>query len=513
MKDIFRKVMMSKPPRSTFNLSHDVKMSFNMGDLIPTCAIDVLPGDFFEIGVENMMRFAPLVSPVMHQVNITTHYFFVPNRILWSEWEDWIIGESNVLPPTFNMSGNEGITEGSLGDYMGLPTINRGYAINALPFAAYNKIWNEYYRDNNLQSEITDTVSPGNNATMTTAAQDTPQKRAWMHDYFTSALPNAQQGAEVEIPLVNQTVPVTLDPNNTTPWQVENAATGAGIGNVTLSTGADALLEGSGTDAQLDPQGSLVVDINSQATDITTLRTSFRLQEWLEKNMRGGRRYIEQIMTHFGQKSSDARLNRPEYIGGSKQRMVISEVLSTAQTVDQSSNDIPVGNLAGHGISVGGGNKWKYKAEEHGWIIGIVNVQPTTAYSQGVHRKFTRDDKLDYAWPTFANIGEQPILSQEVYGDQGVAGTGKEVFGYVPRYSEYKYENNRIAGQMRTDLEHWHLGRRFTTRPALNEAFIQADPSKRIFAVTDPDEDTIYAQIYNNIRVNRALPKYGIPSI
>jgi hypothetical protein len=237
----------------------------------------------------------------------------------------------------------------------------------------------------------------------------------------------------------------------------------------------------------------------AEAATINTLRRAFALQRWLELNARSGTRYIESILANFGVQSSDGRLNRPEYIGGSKQKMTISEVLSTAQTIDQASNDVPIGQMAGHGISVGGGNTFNYTAEEHGWIIGIINVQPKTAYSQGLPKKFSRVlDRLDYYWPSFANIGEQAILNQEVYCDNGETIQDLEsTFGYIPRYAEYKYENNRVSGEMRDTLNYWHMGREFVSAPVLNDSFIWCDPTTRIFA--DESGAQIFAHIFNNI--------------
>lgn len=518
LKNVFKSLALPRVKTNKFDLSHDVKMSFNMSQLIPTTVAEVLPGDSFQINFENFLRFAPLISPIMHKVYVKTNYFFVPNRILWTGWEDFITGESDDAPPTIN--GLNTLDSKSLADYMGIPNdiTNSVITANALPFAAYAKIWDDYYRDENLQDEICPSnLIPGNNPLIKAIAEASPQKRAWMHDYFTSALPFAQKGDAVTLPLTNnEQIDVTqkTDPLTQPPIITQM---GANIG--VPQTGADLGSQAAGGNLSdqndsnfsvgIDPNGHWEVDINEEATDINTLRRAFRLQEWLEKNARGGTRYIENIFAHFDQKSSDQRLQRPEYIGGDTQYMRISEVLSTAQVTDT----IPQGNMAGHGISVGGSKNFKYKAEEHGFIIGIISVQPDTAYQQGLHRMFNRNDKLDYAWPTFANIGEQEILNQEVYAQVGSIDSLRSTFGYVPRYSEYKYLNSRVAGEFRTNLAFWHLGRIFASQPQLNQEFIQCNASNRIFALNDEDSDTIYAHIYNNVHAVRKLPKYGIPEL
>lgn len=514
--NLFNSIQLPKVGSNVFDLSHDVKMSFKMGGLYPTCVMECVPGDKVKIGTETMLRFAPLIAPVMHKVNVTTHYFFVPNRILWPNWEQWITGNLDVQAPWIYYTGAAGYATGlpvkSLADYCGLPTEMASNGLtypnpnaqicSPFPLAAYNKIYNEYYRDQNLQSPIPDSLVNGRNNAFESLAGQPVKSRAWQHDYFTSCLPWAQKGDAVTIPIGD----VTINFNEDTGGTVMRRVDGTPYTNQTDLNYSDAGGQpraGGVTGTRYNIDNSSQLSGTAEAADINSLRRAFRLQEWLERNARGGTRYIESILAHFGVKSSDARLQRPEYLGGSKGKMVISEVLSTAETT------LPVGNMAGHGISVSGGNEFSYRVEEHGWIIGLISVTPETAYQQGLHRSLHKLDRLDYFWPTFANIGEQEVKNSEIYAEGAdIADT----FGYVPRYAEYKFLNSRVAGEMKTSLDYWHLGRKFAAAPNLNGAFIQCDPSTRIFAVEDPDVDNIYGHIFNNIKAIRKMPKYGTPS-
>lgn len=512
---IFDKIKVSAPRLNKFDLGHEKKLSLNMGQLIPIVIQDIVPGDKFRVSSEIMLRMAPMLAPIMHRVNVTTHYFFVPNRLVWDEWEDFITGgrEGTLQPEWPTVPINEetrgtGIWNPSqLPDYFNIPPIpNVPVAnpmnISALPFRAYQLIWDEYYRDQNLTPSLDISKSSGVQTTAETEKICAIRNRAWEKDYFTSALPWAQRGPSVDIPIEGQgTVtykPVTELRSNPSGNPLEGTLEGDMAGNLQANPGGI-----YGRVENIDE-----VDVSSAGFTITALRYAVRLQEWLEKNARGGARYVEQILSHFGVVSSDARLQRPEYLGGGKSPVVISEVLQTAQ-----SDTDPLATMAGHGVSVGRTNGFQRRFEEHGYVIGLMSVLPRTTYQNGIPRHFFRSDKFKYFWPEFANIGEQEIERREIWYDAtDPVGGNTETFGYTPRYSEYKYAPSTVHGTFRTSLSYWHMGRIFTAIPQLNTSFVTAVPTKRIFAVEDAP-DTLYCQIYNRIDALRPMPYFGTPTL
>ncbi len=503
MKKVFETVTTRNPQKSAFDLSHEKKLSCKFGNLYPILLQEVVPGDQFSGMSETLVRMAPMVAPVMHRIDVHIHFFNVPNRIVWDQWEDFITGgddgTSNPTMPIAALNTSSRGGEGHLADYFGIPTNEAAYiatiGANALPFRAYHEIWNEYYRDENLQTkfDITDN---------TVQAFYDLRKRDWEKDYFTSALPFAQKGAAVEIPIQS-----TMSPTyKTAEYGIAQQAGGLPVS----TSAADKKLEINSIDTTIenlvDPQ-----TVDNVGITIEDLRNSSRLQEWLEIAARAGSRYKEIIRSMFGTNTGDARLDRPEYIGGGKVPISMSEVLNTTGNVGEA----PQGTMAGHGISVGNSATFKCKVKEHGHIMGIMSIMPKTGYQQGLHRMWERKDKFDYYWPKFANLGEQAVTNDEIFHNFADATNNKLTFGYQQRYAEYKYSQNSVHGEFRSSLDFWHLSRIFSSLPALNATFVECDNAnqQRIFAVTDPAIDKFYVQIYNQVRARRPMPFFSNPRL
>ena len=507
---IFQTIKVAKPKTNVFDLSHEKKLSLNMGYLCPIYIDEVVPGDKFRVKTEMLVRLAPMVAPVMHRIDAYIHYFFVPNRLVWDDWQNFITGgedglDESVFPMMPIGDGQKAlISKGTLWDYMGLPvsdgttTITQSLNVSMLPFRAYHTIFNEYYRDQNLRAKVEFSTGAYDSGDVTTLLGI--KRRCWERDYFTSCLPWAEKGGEVEIPIEGS---IEFVPSYKT--------TALGLG--TAANGDTKLVSGQFRDASsnalgLDNLESDTYDIDGVSVTVNELRRSLRLQRWLERNARAGSRYIEQILAHFGVRSSDARLQRPEYLGGGKTPIVISEVLATNQSAD-----VDLGTMGGHGVGVGTTNSFTKYFEEHGIIMGILSIIPKGAYQDNVPKMFSKDDKFDYYWPEFANLGEQEVLRRELIHYWYSDWDSDQLFGYQSRYAEYKFKPSTVHGDFKDDMDYWHMARQFSSKPVLNDAFTRCDPTHRIFAVTDPAVHKIYVQLYNDVKAIRPMPIFGTPTI
>lgn len=541
---VFTDLHVKTPNKNTFDISHSHKTTMRMGTLVPILTQECLPNDTYRISLQQMVRFLPLSTPLMHDIEVFTHTFFVPYRILWKNFENFIRGKASPTDariwshPRFGAgtddfpgfdSPNSPVQASSLANYLGLPEgftpylpNNEEFQISALPFAAYQRIWWDYYRDENLQDptgefpELQDGKQDETNAAFWGALRN----RAWEHDYFTSNLPFAQKGEPVPIPITGD-IDVVYDP--TGPgikmgnWERQDQP-GTHIANqATMGTQSQGITYFSpgAVVGNYNPQDTLKAIIQNITTTVRDLRVAEALQKFLETNARAGNRYFEYLRAIFGQNSPDSRLQRAEYIGGSKHIMSISEVLQTSAT----QTDSPQGQMAGHSISVGSSSQSTYHCQEHGIIITLMNVRPRTAYAQGLHKLWRRFDQFDYALPAFAHIGEQETKNYEIYFDKTRTEAANEgTFGYLPRFAEYKTASDRVSGAFvgngANNLRPWVMPRIFDSLPRLNQTFITCDPQNQIFPV-DMDEmgDYILADTYFSITKASVLPRFDIPSL
>lgn len=563
MSSIFSSITLKKPKKSKFNLSHEVKLSCDIGQLIPTMCLECMPGDRFKLRSESLIKFAPLVAPIMHRVNVKQYFFKVPMRLLWSEFEDFITGgaDGNANPsfPKIHFSGidfNDSVVKslfsnGSLADYIGMPTIGRDYPyqgiadnyVSALPFRAYQLIYNEYFRDQNLQPKIDIDLGSGdyffhNNDQPSSYKQQlvdlmTLRYKGWEKDYLTSALPFAQRGDSVSLPITGSGVDISWsndafetdyvrNPNGNNRGRLRSIKVNTADADTTVNT---VLTDGNTIDSSsvsIDNSANLRGTVSDVSTDINALRLATRAQRWLEIAARTGARYIEQIFGHFAVKSSDARLQRPEYLGGSSSPVMIGEVLQTSASIE---GETPQANMAGMAQSASSNYIFKTFCEEHCYIIGIMCVIPRTAYFQGMPRKFLKFNKFDFFWPEFQYLGEQRVSQAEVNWDfnRNTDIVENEEFGYQRRYAEYMYEPSTVHGDFRDmsagGLGVWHMGRYFTPSVPvqLNASFVSTQPAlasnNRIFAYEGTDVNHLYCQIYHDLKAVRPIDRDASPML
>ena len=514
--------------RSTFDRSFGHKTTFDAGELIPIYADEMLPGDTFSCKLTAFARLATPIHPTMDNAFMDTQFFSVPVRLIWDDFEEFM-GETKTYTasgtarldetPDFTVAapvaptitaGGTGEAEGSLADYLGVPTKQAGLIFSALWHRAYTLIWNDWFRDENLQKPATLDTTSGTDATAYAVLN-----RGKRHDYFTSALPWPQKGADVTLPLGNSAPVLGIGKMNQTyastavpVYQTDGTAVSSFV-NASLidDTSLYTMLEE-------DPNNSGFPNIRADLTDATSatinqLRLAFATQKFLERQARGGSRYIEIILSHFNVTSPDARLQRPQYLGGGSSPVNISPVAQTSST-DATS---PQGNLSAIGTSVLSGHSFTYSATEHCILIGVVSVRTALTYQQGLNRMFSRSTIYDYYWPTLSTIGEQAVLNKEIYADGSA--TDEEVFGYQERYGEYRYKPSLVTGRFRsnatTSLETWHYAQEYSALPVLGQSWIQqgkANVQRTLAVATEPQ--FIFDSLFK-LRCTRPMPITSVP--
>ena len=517
-----------------FDLSHTYTSTCDMGYLLPVACIEVLPNDWFRIRDEFLARFLATLAPVMHIFDIELRWWFTPTRLVFNKWTDFITGgpdgnDNTVLP--FITAPKEGFAVGSLMNRLGVPHSVPNIKVSALPVRVYNLIRNEFYRNEWLQDPAALSLEPGEDTTTNVDLL----RACWQRDYYTQAQPSPQKGPEVSIglggsaPVIGNGTTLGITGINAQKQKVDNGVfadsyngsnnimlrsadefSGKPVGSVLSGMGHSSLVGFTSIGLSEDPAKSGVFADLSRASAVTinALRYASAVQQFQEANALTGNRYPEFIPAQYGVYCPDASLQRPQYIGGMKSPMVISEVLQTSSTNSES----PQGNMAGHGVSAGISPEIRFHAREFGYLMCLMTIRPKTAYFQGIPKFMSRETRYDYAIPIFSHVGAAAIKNKEIFAT-GTAEDDK-VFGYTLRDDDYRFIPNIVTGQMTKTLDYWTAARKFAEAPKLNSKFVESDPTTRIFAVEDAaNSDHIVFQIAHHIKALRPLPKQGVPGM
>lgn len=532
----FAMVPKSDIPRSSFNTQYAHKTTFDGGYLVPIYCDEVLPGDVHNVKATMFARLATPLFPVMDNLHLDTFFFFVPNRLVWDNWVKFMGEQANpgdsisyVVPTVTSPAG--GYAVGSVFDHLGLPTAGQitgsnTVTHNVLPLRGLNLIYNEWFRDENLQNSLT--VRKGDSGDVYT--DFTLFRRGKRKDYFTGCLPWPQKGNAVTLPL-GTIAPVYGDgkslglSDGTTSYGLYNTAgtayTGAATGSYNASIGSTASGLNPGVNKNLgvvmSGASGLYADLSTAtAATVNQLRQSFQIQRLLERDARGGTRYTEILMSHFGVQAQDFRLQRPEYIGGGSTYVNVNPIAQTSAT-SISGGATPLGNLAAMGTALASGHGFTYHAQEHGYIIGLCNIRADLTYQQGLNKMWSRSTRYDFYFPVFAHLGEQAVLNKEIYV-QGTA-ADNDVFGYQERWAEYRYKPSQITGLFKSTsagtIDAWHYAQKFTSLPTLNSTFIQETPPiDRTTAVgSAANGQQFLMDAFFDCKMARPMPMYSVPGL